>query len=243
MTTSRIIMEFADRPHYDVRIGTGIAAVLGRDLRAGAPQADRVVLICDSESRTRVAPVLFRSLNEAGFRVVDITIPAVDPADAWAAVAELHQAFASLNLTAGTPLVVCAGVQATDIAAFAASSYGARQPLVLVPASLACAIHNVGVDSFELDAGLEYPVRISAAPALASIDCDALACESGEEAQLGLDDLTREASFCDEDFRAWCAEQTAGLAAGDVETLTLALTQILAARADALGRDIAARLG
>ncbi len=242
MTTSRIIIEFADRPHYDVRIGAGVMASLGADLRSRGVQAARAALVCDLESRRRLGSLLQASLGDAGFRLADITVPPLDPIDVWTSIAELHRAFTALDLPEEAPLVVCAGIQATGIVSFAASSYGKRHPLVLAPASLACVFHGVAVDSFELDAGVGVPLRISAAPALASVDCEALACESAEEARLGIDELAQAASLCDGDFRAWHAEHADKIASFDADSLTLALTQTLATRADMLGRSIAARI-
>ena len=68
----------------------------------------------------------------------------------------------------------------------------------------------------------------------------------GRFARPGLPDATgmgrRESGYCDAEFASWHAENAMALDAFDEEPLVLALTQTLAARADALGQDIATRL-
>lgn len=242
MSRSRVIVEFPDRPAYAVRIGGGVASQLGTDLRAAGVQADRCLVVCDSDSSARVLPGLKATLQEAGFRVSDIAVPAVEPNQVWECVAELHGAFVQLDLPEGAPVVVASCVQVAEIASFAVETFGSALPLVLVPASLASALRTVAIERIELDAGYPVPVVAACAPSFAAIDCSALACESGEEAELGLDELELAAMHADDECRTWLAEAKPELAAYDEEALVLALTQVLASRADALGVEIAARI-
>jgi 3-dehydroquinate synthase len=242
MPKSRVIVEFPDRPAYPVRIGGGVADQMGADLRAAGVDAERCLVVCDSDSATRCLPGLKTALQGAGFRVVDIAIPSVEPEQAWECIAELHGAFAQLGLPTQTPVIVCACVQVTELAAFAVATYGGGLPLVLVPASLAGALRTVGVDRIELDAGYPVPVVALCSPAFAAIEPGLLACESEAEAELGLDELDAAAAYADAEYRSWLAGVRTDMAAYDEDALVLALTQVLASRADALGEDIAARI-
>lgn len=241
MPRSRIIIEFPDLPAYTVRIGGGLTASLGADLRTAGIEAGRCLVVCDADSTERCLPPLKDALGSAGFRVAEITIPSVEPEQVWDCVAELHRAFAQLELPAGTPVVVSACVQVAEIAAFAVATYGGGLALVLAPASLAGVFRTVAVHDLELDAGYPAPVVAPAKPAFAMVDTRLLACAGGEEEALGLDELAFAATWCDADFQTWHAQAAADFAAGDEDTLVLALTQTLAARADAIGREIRSR--
>lgn len=241
MAKSRVIVEFPDRPAYDVRIGTGVAVQLGSDVRGLAAQASSCLVVCDAESSSRCLPALRDALAGAGFRVSDIAIPAVDPDDAWACMGELLGAVAQLGLEEGSPVVVCAGVEASQLAAFAFSLDASARPLVLVPASLAAAMSLAGVEAFEADAGFSAPLRVKAAPAFACIDPAVIACASGEEADLGLYELEQAAVYCDGEFGRWLSDALGDIVLGDEDALVLAITQVLAARADAIGRSIRLR--
>ena len=241
MSRSRVIVEFPDRPAYPVRIGGGVVSQLGSDLRAMGIRADRCLVICDSDAAGRLLSPIKTALALEGFRVSDITIPAVELEQAWECVAELHAAFPQLDLSSGTPVVVAACITAAELAAFAVATYGGGLPLVMVPASLAAALRTVGVNRIELDAGYPVPLVAPATPAFAAVEPALLACKSQAEAELGLDELGVAAVYADADFRAWLAQDRAAIAAYDEDALVLALTQALASRADALGVDIAAR--
>lgn len=241
MPRSRVIVEFPDRPAYAVRIGGGLAAQLGADLRSMGVQAHRCLVICDSEAQTRCLPALKASLTAAGLSTVDMAVPAVDPGQAWECAGELHRALSGLALPEGSPIVICAGVEAGELIAFAASLYAGSGPLVIVPASLAASLRLIGIDRLEVDTGLSHPLCTQASPAFACIDTDMLACESEAERALGLDELSLAAGHCDAEFNQWLDGSRAAIAAYDEDALVLALTQTIAARADYLGRRMAAR--
>lgn len=242
MPKSRLIIEYPDRPSYTVRIGGGVADQIGADLRAAGVSAKRCLVICDSDSAVRCLPALKAALAAEDFRVTDISVPDVEAEQAWDCVAELHAAFSQLDLHAGTPVVVASCVQDAEAAAFAVATYGGGLLLVMAPASIAGALRTVGVDRIELDADYPVPIVAPSAPAYAAIDPALLACESEAEAELGLDELDAAAAYADADFRTWLVDSQVELAAYDEDALVLALTQVLAARADALGVDIAARI-
>lgn len=238
MPRGRVVIEFANRTPYDVRIGEGLVAELGRDLRALGVAADRCLVVCDAESAARCLPAVKEPLRQSGFTVSDITIPTVEPDDAWACVGELHRAFSQLQLPRGCPIVVCACVQASELAAFAVATCGDPHPLVVVPASLAAALRLAGVDALELDAGYAFPLVAPVRPAHVMVDAALIECVNGEEAAFGLDELAAAASWCDDEFRRWWDENGAAIAAGDADVLTLALMQVVASRADAIGASL-----
>ena len=242
MAKARIVVEFPDRPTYTVRIGGGLAAQLGADLRAAGVASKRCLVVCDSEASNRCLPTLKSALEQAEFRVADIAVPAVEAEDAWACVGELHRALAQLNLPAGSPIIVNACVQVAELATFAVATYGGGYPLVLAPASLASAYRTVANDIIEVDVDLLDPVVVPASVTYAVLDTGFLRCESAEERDFGFDELQLAVGYCDEEFAAWYAENVEAFSAFDEEYLVLALTQTLAARADAFGQEIAARI-
>ena len=237
MAKSRVIVEFPDRAAYTVRIGGGVAAQLGADLRAAGVTADRCLVVCDAEAASRCLPPLKESLAASGFRVNDIAVPAIEPADAWACAGELLGALSQMNLPQDAPVIVCAGVEVAELAAFAFSLQQAH-PLVLVPASLAAALRVTGVDAVEVDVGFASALRAKLQPAFAALDGAFLACEHESEADMGLYELEQAAVSCDAEFQGWLSENLGDVAAYDEEALVLALTQALAARADAIGQAL-----
>ena len=242
MAKARIVVEFPDRPTYTVRIGGGVATQLGADLRAAGVASKRCLVVCDSEASNRCLPTLKSALEQAEFRVTDIAVPAVEAEDAWACIGELHRALAQLNLPAGSPIIVNACVQVAELATFAVATYGEEYPLVVVPASLASAYRTVANDAIEVDVELLAPIVAPARLAFAVIDTGFLRCESDEELEFGVDELQLAVDYCDAEFAEWYVENVEMLNAFDEESLVLALTQTLAARADAFGQEIAARV-
>ena len=240
MPKSRVIVEYPDRASYAVRIGGGLVPQVGADLRAAGIQSERCLVVCDSDSATRCLPALKAALAAAAFRVADITVPAVDPADAWDCMGELLGAISQLNLPEDAPVVVCAGVELAELAAFAFSLEGAQRALVLIPASLAAVLRTVGTDAFTVDAGFANPLSVKAAPSFACIEPGFLACASDEEADLGLYELEQAATYCDAEFSSWLSDALGDIAAYDEDACVLALIQTLASRADAIGAQLRA---
>lgn len=238
MARSRVIVEFPDRPAYAVRIGSGLMGQVGSDLRSICASADQCVVLCDEETKQRCLPTLHESLQASGFRTSDITIPVVEPDDVWACVGELHRAFGQLHLPEGTPLLVCACVQAAEVASFAVALCDAGFKLVLLPASVAAVYRLVGTDTLELDAGHDFPLQAKAALSHAVVDLDALKCESEQERLMGDDELASALAYCDQQFHDWFDQSAADIAAYQEDALVLALAQTLAARADAIGLQL-----
>ena len=133
-----MIVNIPGEESYDVRIGASALDSLGRRMR-GVPalgQAERALVVTDSN----VAP-LYRdrakeSLAAAGFRTSDIVVPAGEDTKSVEVAGELWEAMAQLKLGRDCVVVALGGGVVGDLAGFAASTYMRGVTLVQAPTTL-----------------------------------------------------------------------------------------------------------
>lgn len=241
MPLSRVIIELADRPTYNVRIGSGVAAALGANMKDAGLCESRCVALLDSDASERCLPVLRESLSQAGITPIEIVVPAFGEDEALSCLEEIYRAFDMAKVSPAIPVVVCASTALSELGMFAAATYGGGQQTIVLPASFAAALRTLACDYVELDCGLARPLRALCAPAFAACDPSLLAA-AGAEREAGSFELSQAALFCDADFQEWLAGKMEGILDGDAESATLALAQAIAARADALGAEVQKRV-
>jgi 3-dehydroquinate synthase len=135
---------------YEVVIGAGQAASLGQRVRDAVPGASRAVIVCD-RSITSIARAAADSLAAAGLHVesparapdglidsttVAVSIPSGEAAKRIDTVERLWNAFAERRVGRTDVVVAIGGGTTTDVAGFAAATYGRGTPLVNVPTTL-----------------------------------------------------------------------------------------------------------
>ncbi|MFI0349669.1 3-dehydroquinate synthase [Actinomadura sp. 9N407] len=117
---------------YDVVIGTG---VLG-ELPGLVGQGVRTVALVHDRSLPEIARPAAEALEQAGYRVEALPVPAGEAAKEAGVLAGLWSRFAELGMTRSDAIVGVGGGATTDLAGFAAASWLRGVRSVLVPTTL-----------------------------------------------------------------------------------------------------------
>ena len=135
---TKVIVQLPGEQDYAVRIGSGVIAKLGQNLR----EIDRfsasrdVLVITDSNVGPLYLAHVKASLANAGFKSADITVPAGEDTKAVEVAAEIWSAMAQLSFGRDCLVVALGGGVVGDLAGFVASTYMRGVPVVQVPTTL-----------------------------------------------------------------------------------------------------------
>lgn len=119
---------------YDVKIGSGLLDLLGRELAAIA--GGQVFVVTDSNVAPLCLGRVYRSLTAAGFRVATASVPACESSKDLAHYQQLLQLFAEKQLSRADTVLALGGGVVGDLAGFAAATYLRGVRLVQVPTTL-----------------------------------------------------------------------------------------------------------
>lgn len=130
--------------HYDVKIGSGLIAELGKEA-ASVIRGRHVCIVSDSN----VAPLYMEkaavSLTSEGFTVEKFVFPAGESSKSAATYIELLEFLAEKRLTRSDALVALGGGVTGDLTGFTASTYLRGIAFIQVPTTLlACVDSSVG---------------------------------------------------------------------------------------------------
>ncbi|MGB7156965.1 MAG: 3-dehydroquinate synthase [Tepidisphaeraceae bacterium] len=120
---------------YTVRVQPGLLRDAGKRLRE-LTKSTRVGVLTDSNVGPQYLPALRESLGQAGFEIVDATIP---PGEDHKTLADLLPAYDTMlgaRLERSTPIIGLGGGIITDMAGFLAATILRGVPLVQIPTTL-----------------------------------------------------------------------------------------------------------
>ena len=139
---------------YDVVIAEGLLDQTGMRL-ARATSARRAAVICDSNTGPLFSERVARSLEEAGFLVVQEQVEAGEPSKSWQTAGDLLERLALVNLGRDSVLVALGGGVVGDLAGFCAATYLRGVDLVHVPTTLLAQVDSAigGKTGVDLAAG------------------------------------------------------------------------------------------
>ena len=121
---------------YEARVQAGGLAGVGAALEALGFTGQPAVLVSDGNVAPLYAERAAASLQEAGFTVQTILIPAGEQYKTIATVGRLWEAFAGARLERSSPVVALGGGVACDLAGFAAATYLRGVPWAALPTTL-----------------------------------------------------------------------------------------------------------
>lgn len=121
---------------YDVLCGAGIAARVGSIVRKRAPEAQRIALITDDNVGPLHAESVRASLNEAGFEVHDMSVPAGEASKSPAQLQSLLEQMLDARLSRKDIVLTLGGGVVGDLGGLAAASFMRGIDFVQVPTSL-----------------------------------------------------------------------------------------------------------
>jgi 3-dehydroquinate synthase len=235
MPTARVMVELPGRPDCAVRIGTSLLGRVGSDLAKQHPDISRAVLLSDQQAGALFRPAIKTSLAQAGFRVLDITVPDGRAARTAACAQELWTAFAQSDIGTDTVLVALGGLDACVAGLYTAAGYRGGMCAALVPATP----EAMATVSTLPTAAVDLPDASATATATPMVSCawlslDLLVSAGAVEREAGAAEIVRAAmlGLNDELFRL--EDLVPGIQRMEGENLGSAFALANVARADAL---------
>ena len=131
----RIVKVSLGNRSYDIKIGTGILARVGRECaRLGLGR--RCVIISDRNVSPRYGEAAHEALTKAGFAAGLVTIPAGETAKSLKVLESCYNQLATQRLERKSFIVALGGGVVGDLAGFVAATYLRGVPFVQVPTTL-----------------------------------------------------------------------------------------------------------
>jgi len=150
MKTVSISLPVPDAIEYDICIGAGLLADLGRRVHAVAP-APTAGLVTDTHVGPHYRAAAKASLEAAGYRVIAAVIPAGESHKTIHTAVDVLDQFLHAKVERATPIIALGGGVVGDLAGFVAATLLRGVPFVQVPTTLLAAVDasvggKVGVD-------------------------------------------------------------------------------------------------
>jgi len=121
---------------YDVSVGNGVVAGMGRFIRENFPRAAKIAVVTDSNVDRHHGDRVVRLLEDDGLHVERIVFPAGEKSKTLETYAELVRSLAALRFSRRDLVVALGGGVTGDMAGFAAATYMRKIDFVQVPTSL-----------------------------------------------------------------------------------------------------------
>ena len=237
---TKVIVQLPGERDYAVRIGGGVIASLGQNLREveGLSRARDALVITDAN----VAPLYLAqakaSLSQAGFKAADIVVPAGEDSKSIEVAAEIWQAMAELAFGRDSLVVALGGGVVGDLAGFVASTYMRGVRVVQVPTTLLAMVDSSvgGKTAVNLAQGKNL-VGTFYQPSFVCADTDTLATLPEREWRCGCAEVAKSAVIDSDEFFFWLSDHAAELAGRDGEVAAEAVKRCVVFKAGVVARD------
>ena len=237
---TKVIVSLPGEHDYSVRIGSGIIAALGRNLR----EIERFSTIRDALVITdsNVGPLYLAqvkaSLGQAGFKAADIVVPAGENSKSLEIAGEIWSAMAQLGMGRDCTVVALGGGVIGDLAGYVAASYMRGVPVVQVPTTLLAMVDSSvgGKTAVNLPEGKNL-VGAFWQPSFVCADTDTLATLPDREWRCGCGEVAKSAVIDSDDFFFWLTDHAHELANRDDEITQEAIARCVVFKADVVAQD------
>lgn len=237
---TKIIVKLPQERDYAMRIGGGIIAKLGQNLRAidRFATARDVLVITDSNVAPLYLAQVKASLANAGFKPADITVPAGEDTKAIEVAAEIWSAMAQLSFGRDCVVVALGGGVVGDLAGFVASTYMRGVPVVQVPTTLLAMVDSSvgGKTAVNLPEGKNL-VGTFYQPSFVCADTDTLVTLPEREWRCGCAEVAKSAVIDSDDFFFWLLDNAEAMAARDAAVAAEAIERCVVFKAGVVARD------
>lgn len=192
-------------PHhrYEIHIAAGTLSRLGALVRQVAP-AIRAAVLADASVAAHYAPVVTRSLQEAGYQVIQATVPSGEDHKNLDTVRRLYDVLLEGRLERRCPVMALGGGVTGDIVGFVAATFLRGVPFVQCPTTLLAMVDasvggkvGVNVPQGKNLIGAFYQ------PVLVAIDTDTLSTLPERELRCGLAECVKHAVIRDAGRFEW----------------------------------------
>ena len=136
---------------YDILIAPGLLAEAGSRCRGVLPKAGRILLVTDTNVAPLYAPLVERSLTEAGFGVRTAVVPAGETSKNPEQLQSLWNQATEFGMTRSDAVVALGGGVVGDLAGFASATILRGIPFIQIPTTLLAQVDSsvggkVGID-------------------------------------------------------------------------------------------------
>jgi 3-dehydroquinate synthase len=225
---------------YDIRVGSGLLASAGEQLRvvSALSQINQAVVLSDSNVGPLYARAAREALHAAGFSTTLFSVAAGEQSKSLANAGELWEAFAAAGIGRDTVVVALGGGVVGDLAGFVASTWMRGVPFVQLPSSLLAMVDSSigGKTAIDLAAGKNL-VGSFYQPAYVLCDLNLLDSLPDAEWANGLAELVKSAIIDSPEFYNWLLENNAALAARERPVLAQAIVRALRFKASVVVAD------
>ncbi|MBQ9000780.1 MAG: 3-dehydroquinate synthase, partial [Eggerthellaceae bacterium] len=237
---TKVIVQLPGERDYAVRIGGGVIATLGQNLREveGLARARDALVITDANVAPLYLAQVKASLSQAGFKVADIAVPAGEDTKSIEVAAEIWQAMAELAFGRDCLVVALGGGVVGDLAGFVASTYMRGVRVVQVPTTLLAMVDSSvgGKTAVNLPQGKNL-VGTFYQPSFVCADTDTLATLPEREWRCGCAEVAKSAVIDSDDFFFWLSDHAAELAERGAEVAAEAVKRCIVFKAGVVARD------
>ena len=237
---TKVIVQLPGERDYAVRIGSGVIAQLGQNLRAVERFANArdVLVITDSNVGPLYLAKAKASLSNAGFKPADVAVPAGEDTKAVEVAAEIWSALAQLSFGRDCLVVALGGGVVGDLAGFVASTYMRGVPVVQVPTTLLAMVDSSvgGKTAVNLPEGKNL-VGTFFQPSFVCADTDTLATLPEREWRCGCAEVAKSAVIDSDDFFFWLLEHAHDMAVRDPQAAAEAIQRCVVFKAGVVAQD------
>ena len=233
----RIVKVSLGNRSYDIKIGTGILARVGRECaRLGLGR--RCVIISDRNVAPRYGKTAQAALAKAGFAAGVVTIPAGETAKSLKVLESCYDRLAALRLERRSFIVALGGGVVGDLAGFVAATYLRGVPFVQVPTTLLGQVDSSvgGKVGMNLKAGKNL-VGAFHQPRLVLCDLGTLASLPMREYRAGLAEVIKYGIIYDARLFARLERDLPKLLRRDPRTLASVVARCCEIKADVVRQD------
>lgn len=237
MASTRVVVNLPHDDSYDVRIGPGLLDGLGEYARS-VTAAQEALIITDSQVAPLYLDQVKDSLRHAGFRVVDITIPAGEAVKTLTCAGEIWEAMAQSGFARDSVVVALGGGVVGDIAGFVAACYMRGMDVIQVPTTLLSMVDSSvgGKTGVNLDAGKNL-VGAFKQPLYVCASTDVLSTLPEREWNCGCAEIAKSAVIDSDDFFFWLSEEASSLAWREESVVTEAIARSVIFKANVVAAD------
>ncbi len=222
---------------YTIHIGAGLLDAVGTIV--GPDEAgQQAAVITDDNLEKLYAPVVARSLEEAGWEVCSLAVPSGEGSKTLATAGQLCEQLAEAGLDRGSVVFAVGGGMVGDLAGFVAAVYMRGIRFIQVPTSLLAQVDASvgGKVAVDLPRGKNL-VGAFHQPQAVIIDTNTLQTLEDRQLRSGLGEVIKHAAIADEAMFGYLEENLGRLRKGDAVSLKYVLARNCQIKAEVVAAD------
>ena len=222
---------------YEVHIGSGLLAQLGRRLKEKG-FSGKLVVVTDTVVKGLYGDVLDRALAREGFDVAMLEIPAGEEQKSLETAGRLYRELTDCYAERSTPVLAFGGGVIGDLAGFVAATYMRGVPLVQIPTTLLAQVDSSIGGKVAVDHGrLKNKIGVFYQPRLVVSDIDVLGTLPASELENGLAEVIKSAAIRDKEFFAFLEDNLAKVKSFDKRVLEEVVFRTARIKAEVVSQD------